>query len=113
MLQLLDLLASRGVAAWVATPDVGDGHALLLEFDGFESAMALLISRGFRVTEDALPGRVRLTHTTLGDLELHPAGFADDLTATRTFADGAVITVPGEALVTDAYGPGRARQVER
>lgn len=114
VLALLDLLESRGVVAWVAVPDVeGDepAVALLCGADGSESATALLVARGFRVSEDALPGRLRLRHPRLGGVELQPARFDPGGNAVRHLADGTTVTIPVAALVVDEYGHGRARQV--
>ena len=113
VLALLDLLTERGVVAWVSTPDGPDGVALLLEADGFESAVALLVARGAVVAEEELPARVRLVHPSLGAIELHPASFTGDGGATRHLPGGATIDIPADALVTDVYGAGRARQVRR
>lgn len=113
VLALVDVLAERGVVAWVTTPDGPDGAALLLEADGFESAVALLVARGAVVAEEELPTRVRLVHPALGAIELHPASFAADGGATRHLADGGTVDIPADALVTEAYGSGRARQVRR
>lgn len=114
VLSLLRLLESRGVVAWVSVPDqTGDepAVALLCELDGFESAAAMLVARGFSVVEHALPGRLRLAHDRLGAVELHPVGFDGDGNAVRRFGDGSSVTIPAASLVVDAYGPGRARQV--
>lgn len=108
---LLDLLAARGVVAWVAPPDHGDGVALLVEADGAESALALLVARGLTVAEADLPERIRLLHPRFGALELHPAQFDDEGNARRHLLDGGTRTIPAAAMVTDVYGSGRARQV--
>lgn len=114
VLSLLDLLEARGVVAWVAVPDavaVQPVVALLCEADGFESATALLVSRGFRVHEEALPGRLCLGHASFGLVELQPARFDAAGNAVRHLADGRTLTIPVQSLVVDEYGPGRARQV--
>ena len=113
VLALLELLAERGVVAWVTAPDGPDGVALLLEADGFESAVALLVARGAVVAEEALPTRIRLVHPSLGTVELHPASFGADGGATRHLPGGEAVDIPADALVTEIYGSGRARQVRR
>ena len=111
VLDLLGLLEARGVVAWVTTPDEPDAFALLAEADGADSALRLLVSRGFEVVGDDLPASLRLRHPKGGDIELHPASFRPDGAAVRFLADGGTVTIPSSDLTVAPYGKGSARQV--
>lgn len=111
VLDLLGLLEARGVVAWVTAPDEPDAFALLTEADGADSALRLLVSRGFGVVGDGLPAHLRLRHPEGGDIELHPASFRPDGAAVRHLGDGATVTIPSDALTVAPYGTGSARQV--
>lgn len=111
VIDLLDLLEARGVVAWVTTPDGPDAVAILTEADGADSALRLLVSRGFTVVGDGLPAHLRLRHPSGGDIELHPASFRPDGAAVRHLGDGATRTIPATSLTVAPYGHGSARQV--
>lgn len=111
VLDLLGLLEARGVVAWVTEPDGPDAHALLTEADGADSALRLLVSRGFTVVDDDLPAHLRLRHPKGGDIELHPASFRPDGAAVRHLGDGGTVTIPSGRLTVAPYGAGSARQV--
>lgn len=111
VLDLLDLLEARGVVAWVTAPDGPGAVAILTEADGADSALRLLVARGFTVVGDDLPASLRLRHPTGGDIELHPASFRPDGAAVRHLGDGGTRTIPRDAMTVAPYGKGSARQV--
>jgi hypothetical protein len=111
VLDLLEILEARGVVAWVTAPDEPDAVALLAEADGADSALRLLVARGFVVVRDELPASLRLRHPQGGDIELHPASFRPDGAAVRFSRDGEATTIPPEALTVAPFGSGSARQV--
>lgn len=111
VLDLLDLLEARGVVAWVTAPDGPDAVAILTEADGADSALRLLVSRGFTVVGDGLPAHLRLHHPAGGDIEIQPASFRPDGAAVRHLGDGETRTIPSDSLTIAPYGKGSARQV--
>lgn len=111
VIDLLGLLEARGVVAWVTAPDAPDAFALLAEADGADSALRLLVSRGFAVVGDDLPASLRLRHPRGGDIELHPVSFRPDGAAVRFLKDGETRTIEPSQLTVAPFGTGSARQV--
>jgi hypothetical protein len=95
---VLDLLGQRGVAAWLVDEDPVAGARLLVELGGFDTAVALLVRRGFVQVAEELPERVELAHPRYGRLVLLPAGFTADGAAVWERADGGRIRVPAAAF---------------
>jgi hypothetical protein len=95
---VLDLLAQRGVAAWLVDEDPVAGARLLVEFGGFDTAVGLLIRRGFSQVVEELPERVELAHPRYGRLVLLPAGFTTDGAAVWERVDGGQVRVPPAAF---------------
>jgi hypothetical protein len=95
---VLDLLAQRGVAAWLVDEDPVAGARLLVELGGFDTAVGLLIRRGFVQVVQELPERIELAHPRHGRLILLPAGFTTDGAAVWERTDGGRIRVPPAAF---------------
>ncbi len=106
---VLDLLAQRGVAAWLVDEDPVAGARLLVELGGFDTAVGLLVRRGFVQVVEELPERVELAHPRYGRLVLLPAGFATDGAAVWERADGGRIRVPPAAFDPLRSVPRRVR----
>lgn len=106
---VLDLLAQRGVAAWLVDEDPVAGARLLVELGGFDTAVGLLIRRGFVQVVEELPERVELAHPRHGRLVLLPAGFTTDGAAVWERADGGRIRVPPAAFDPLQAVPRRVR----
>jgi len=92
---LLDLLTSRGTVAWQVTGQTETGARLVIDTSGVDSAMRLLISRGFTATRTELPSHVELAHPRHGRIVLLPCSFAADGSATWHGASGPV-AVPAD-----------------
>jgi hypothetical protein len=75
---LLDLLTSRGTVAWQVTGPTQRGACLVLDTSGVDSAMRLLVSRGFTATRSELPSHVELAHPRHGRVVLLPCTFSGD-----------------------------------
>jgi hypothetical protein len=106
---VLDLLAQRGVAAWVVDEDPVAGARLLVELGGVDTAVALLVRRGFVQVVEELPERLELAHPRYGRLVLLPAGFASDGAAVWERVDGGRIRVPPAAFDPLHQVPRRVR----
>lgn len=81
MVALLDLLSSRGTVAWqvAGTTDRADMDVrLVVDTSGLDSAMRLLVGRGFVATQQDLPSHVELVHPRHGRIVLLPCSFAGD-----------------------------------
>jgi hypothetical protein len=87
---LLDLLTSRGTVAWQVRGSTDTGARLVVDTSGVDSAMRLLVSRGFVATEVELPSHVELAHARHGRVVLLPCQFAADGAATWRGHDGPV-----------------------
>jgi hypothetical protein len=87
---LLDLLQSRGTVAWQVTGATDTGARLVIDTSGLDSAVRLLISRGFAATRTELPSHVELAHGRHGRIVLLPCTFATDGSATWHGASGPV-----------------------
>jgi hypothetical protein len=87
---LLDLLTSRGTVAWQVAGATDTGARLVLDTSGVDSAMRLLVSRGFVATRTDLPSHVELAHPRHGRIVLLPCTFAADGSATWHGTDGPV-----------------------
>jgi hypothetical protein len=96
---LLDLLASRGTVAWQVAGDTDAGARLVLDTSGLDSAVRLLVSRGFTATRSELPSHVELAHPRYGRIVLLPCTFAEDGSATWHGASGPV------AVPADRFDP--------
>jgi hypothetical protein len=94
---LLDLLASRGTVAWLVDRDPTDGVWLVVDVSGVDSVMRLLISRGFAVTDDALPTHLEFAHARHGRVTVLACGFAADGSATW-HRDGQPVVLPAAAF---------------
>lgn len=92
---LLDLLSSRGTVAWQVAGETDTGARLVLDTSGLDSAMRLLVSRGFTVTRTELPAHVELAHPRYGRIVLLPCTFAEDGSATWHGASGS-LAVPAD-----------------
>ena len=95
MVGLLDLLTSRGTVAWQVAGQTDLGARLVIDTSGVDSAMRLLISRGFTAVRTELPSHVELAHPRYGRIVLLPCAFAADGSATWHGASGPV-TVPAD-----------------
>jgi hypothetical protein len=87
---LLDLLTSRGTVAWQVAGETDTGARLVLDTSGVDSAMRLLVSRGFVATRTELPSHVELAHPRHGRIVLLPCTFSADGSATWHGGDGPV-----------------------
>lgn len=87
---LLDLLGSRGTAAWQVTGATDAGARLVVDVSGVDSAMRLLVSRGFTATQVELPSHVELAHRHHGRVLLLPCQFSGDGSAIWHGPDGPV-----------------------
>jgi hypothetical protein len=64
---LLDLLAQRGVVAWLVDEDPTAGARVVVDVSGFDTALTTLVRRGFTVVADDLPERASSpTRDTVG-----------------------------------------------
>jgi hypothetical protein len=106
---VLDLLGQRGIAAWLVDEDPAAGARMLIEFGGFDTAVALLIRRGFVQVSSALPERLELAHPRHGRLVLLPAGFTSDGAAVWERVDGGRVRVPPSAFDPLDHVPRRVR----
>lgn len=82
MAALLDLLSSRGTVAWQVVGPTQTGARLVVDTSGVDSAMRLLVSRGFVATQVDLPSHVVLAHARHGRVVLLPCHFSADGSAT-------------------------------
>lgn len=95
MVALLDLLTSRGTVAWQVVGETDTGARLVIDTSGLDSAMRLLVSRGFTATRSELPSHVELAHPRYGRIVLLPCTFAGDGSATWHGPAGPVV-VPSD-----------------
>lgn len=96
---LLDLLTSRGTVAWQVAGQTDTGARLVIDTSGLDSAVRLLVSRGFTATRTELPSHVELAHPRYGRIVLLPCIFAEDGSATWHGASGPV------AVPADRFDP--------
>jgi hypothetical protein len=106
---LLDLLAGRGVVAWLDDEDPTAGARLVVDVSGLDGATSLLLARGFVAVADELPERLELAHGRHGRVELLPVGFRADGGASWHRRDGSVVAVPAGAFDPLAVVPRRVR----
>lgn len=99
MVALLDLLTSRGTVAWQVAGETETGARLVIDVSGLDSAMRLLVSRGFTATRTELPSHVVLAHPRYGRIVLLPCTFGGDGSATWHGASGPV------AVPADRFDP--------
>lgn len=105
---LLDLLASRGTVAWQVAGPTDVGARLVIDTSGVDSAMRLLISRGFAATRQQLPSLVELAHPRYGRVLLLPCSFGADGDATWHGPTAPQI-LPAEAFDAITVRPPRVR----
>jgi hypothetical protein len=106
---LLDLLAARGIVAWLVDDDLRAGVRLVLDVSGLDGAMSLLIARGFAVVADELPADLELVHPRHGRVTLLPAGFGSDGAARLQGRDGRELQLPAVAFDDVRVVPRRVR----
>jgi hypothetical protein len=96
---LLDLLTSLGTVAWQVAGETDTGARLVIDTSGLDSALRLLVSRGFTATRTELPSHVELAHPRYGRVVLLPCVFAGDGSAVWHGASGSV------AVPADRFDP--------
>jgi hypothetical protein len=106
---LLDLLAQRGVVAWLADDDPTAGARLVVDVSGLDGAASLLVTRGFVAVADELPERLELAHGRHGRVVLVPVGFRADGGASWHRTDGSVVALPAAAFDPLEAVPRRVR----